>query len=57
MTPDDQQHILMTFQQHVIANRGNTITDVVAHGLMAVLSIVTTARLDTQETAKETAKE
>ena len=57
MTPDDQQHILMTFQQHVIANRGNTITDVVAHGLMAVLSIVTTARLDTQEKAKETAKE
>jgi len=57
MTNEDQQHILMGFQQHVAANRGNTITDVVGHGLMAVLSILTTERLDTQETAKETAKE
>jgi hypothetical protein len=46
MTPDDQQFILQAFMSHLADNRGNRVTDVVAHGFMNVLTEITNARLD-----------
>ena len=56
MTIDDQAHILQQMQAHLVANRGNTITDVVIHGFMAVLSIVTSERIVTEK-AQDAPKE
>ena len=40
MTPAEQQHVLEQMQIHYIMNKGNVITDVMIHGLLAVLTIV-----------------
>ena len=45
MTQDDQTHILTQFQQHLAANMGNRITDALAHGLLSVLTIITSERV------------
>lgn len=45
MTQDDQTHILAQMQQHIAANMGNRITDALAHGLLSVLTIVTSERV------------
>ncbi len=52
MTESDQQHIIAQMQQHLAANMGNRITDALAHGLLAVLSIITSERI-----AKDAPKE
>lgn len=57
MTQDDQTHILAQMQQHLAANMGNRITDVVGHGLIAVLSIITSERMVAEAPAQEAPKE
>ena len=57
MTQDDQTHILAQIQQHLAANVGNRITDALAHGLLAVLSIITSERIVAETPAQEAQKE
>ena len=40
MTPGEQQHVLQQMQIHYVTNKGNVITDVMIHGLLAVQTIV-----------------
>ena len=40
MTPGEQQHVLQQMQIHYAMNKGNVITDVMIHGLLAVLTII-----------------
>ena len=57
MNAEDQQHILQQMQQHLAANMGNRITDALAHGLIAVLSIITSERIVVEAPAQKTPKE
>ena len=57
MTQDDQTHVLAQMQQHLAANMGNRITDALAHGLLAVLSIITSERIVAEIPAQEAPKE
>ena len=53
MTPEAQQHILQRMQAHLTANMGNRITDALCHGLLAVLTIITSERMLPTEPPKE----
>ena len=55
MTKEDQGYILIQMKNHLAMNKGNTITDVVAQGLLTVLAIITNEKVG--EPAPEAQKE
>ena len=53
VSPERLQHIMTQMRNHYSANKGNTITDALCHGLLAVLTIITSERMLPTEPPKE----
>ena len=57
VSPERLQHIMTQMRNHYADNKGNRITDALCHGLLAVLSIVTSERIVVEAPAQKTPKE